>query len=227
VKVYLAAENKELGIRLANIINRGSGTCIISDMESSDYKALLKDIRNSMEDFDLSILISGSPQEASMDANRIGGVRAVVCKDLEDVSEAISAKANLIVLDSEKLSRIDGRAMVEIFKNGFGVRESQPQKTTYTPQPQAYKQAPVQQPQKKPQQSQAVQQDILSTGSNVIGGLKGILSMGKSGGKETAAAKPSIKKPEIKVKQSQDDRQKQQKKKGGLFGSLKDTFGVE
>ena len=226
MKVYLAAENKELGIRLANIINRGSGRCIISDMESDDYKALLKDIKNSMEYFDLSILISGSPQEASMDANRINGIRAVVCKDLEDVSGAVSAKANLIVLDAAKLSRIDGNAMVEIFKSGLGSKESQPQKASYMPA-QAYKQMPVQPPQKKPVQVQTAQQDSTSAVSNVIGGLKGILNAGKSSNKEVASSKPIIKKPEIKTKPAQQDERQKEKKKGGIFGSLKDTFGVD
>lgn len=221
MKIYLAAENKDMGIRLANIINRSGGTCIMSDFDSGGYRALLKDIRNSMAGFDLSILISGSPQEAGMDANRIGGIRAAVCKDLEDVSAAVAAKANLIVLDAGKLSRIDGREMVNIFQENLGAVTAQDTKPNYSQNQPYRQQAPTQQLQKKQGTIQIKQPEQQRKGP----GLKGIFGIGRT----NAGLPPkfNIKKPEIKVKQPAQEPQKPQKKRGGLFGSLKDTFGVE
>ncbi|MCL4389452.1 RpiB/LacA/LacB family sugar-phosphate isomerase [Candidatus Marsarchaeota archaeon] len=223
VKIYLAAEHKDLGIKLANAINRSNSTCIISDIDSEGYSALLRDIKGSLQGFDLSILISDSPHEASMEANRLGGIRATVCKDLEDVEAAMAANANLIVLDSAKLSRIDVRGMIKSFQDHVEPEQQKPQRKdaiSYTPEKSI-------QVQPKPQIQQRPQQKMQPGG--IGGSFKSIFGVGMKEDTATSSSK-DIPKKKLEIKPKKPDvAQLQPKKKGrgGLFGSLKDTFGVE
>ncbi len=113
MKVYLASEDKTILIRLANIINKGGNSCIMSDAEADGYKGILRDMRNAVGNFDIMLLVSGSPAAAAIEANRVDGFRASVCKNHEDAVDAASAKANLIVLDLSRIHTIDINSILE------------------------------------------------------------------------------------------------------------------
>ncbi len=215
MKVYLASDQKELYIRIANIISRSGSTCIMSDEDSDDYMALLKDVRSSMSGYDISILISKEPMKASIEANRMGGVRAAVCKDTEDAQAAIEAKSNLIILDATKVYRMDTRGIVRSIEDSL---ESPEPKQKYIEEAPAPKKEKVQQAQRDaPTRSEG------RGVGNVFGSIRGALGMGDSEKEEPMQKK--FEKP-IKVKVP-DEPAPRKKGKGGFLGSLKDTFGVE
>lgn len=215
MKVYLASDQKELYIRIANIISRSGSTCIMSDEDSDDYMALLKDVRSSMSGYDISILISKEPMKASIEANRMGGVRAAVCKDTEDAQAAIEAKSNLIILDATKVYRMDTRGIVRSIEDSL---ESPEPKQKYIEEAPAPKKEKVQQAQRDaPTRSEG------RGVGNVFGSIRGALGMGDS-----EKEKPMQKKFEKPIKVKVPDEPAPRKKgKGGFLGSLKDTFGVE
>lgn len=222
MKVYLASDQKELCIRLANIINRSGNTCIMSDEDSEDYMTLLKDVRSSMSGYDISILISKEPMKASIEANRMGGIRATVCKDTEDAEAAIEAKSNLIILDSSKVYRMDTRSIIKSIEDSF---ESPAPKQKYAEEIPAPKKEKVQQPQR-------IAIPAKSTGGGIgsmFGSIKG--AFGKSDsekGSGMVKEKPVQKVVEKPAKVKMPEMAPLKKKgKGGFLGSLKDTFGVE
>ena len=221
MKVYLASDQKELCIRLANVINRSGNTCIMSDQDSEDYMDLLKDVRGSMSGYDISILISKEPMRASIEANRMGGVRAAVCKDTEDAAAAIDAKSNLIILDASKVYRMDTRGIVKSIEDSL---ESPAPKQKYVEEAPAPKKEKVQQVQRA--------EPAKSTGGGVggmFGSIKGALGMSDSDkGGDKVKEKQVQKKAEKPVKAKIPEEAPPKKKgRGGLMGSLKDTFGVE
>ncbi len=215
MKVYIAAEQKELGIKLANMINRSGSTCIISDEGSADYRVLLSDIKGSMAGFNLAILVSKMPLEASIEANRMGGIRAIVCKDLEDVMGATKARANLIVFDASKIYKMDTRGMLKQIQDSFEapVVESTQQERRAAQQAPQQKQAPVKAP----------------GGGGFFGSVKNMFG---ADGAATDEKMPKMEPPKKKMMEKKPQKVEEEmppkrKGKGGLFGSLKDTFGVE
>lgn len=228
MKVYLASEQKELSIRLANIINRSGNTCIMSDEDSDDYRSLLKDIRSSLAGYDLSILISKTPMEAAIEANKMGGVRATVCKDIEDAAAALQAKSNMIILDSSKVYRMDMRSIVKSIEDSFGGSTSKQRSIAETAAPKKERALP---------QQQAQSSSGKAAGSGIggmFGSIKGALGMDSSGSKDDThkakamqAAQKKADKQIIKAQKVQDEPPPKKKGKGGFMDSLKDTFGVE
>lgn len=214
MKVYLVSDQKELYIRVANIISRSGSTCIMSDEDSDDYLALLKDVRSSMSGYDISILISREPMKASIEANRMGGVRAAVCKDTEDAQAAMEASSNLIILDATKVYRMDMRGMVKSIEDSLENHE---------PKQKYIEEAPMPKKEKIQQVQHAAPAKSAGGGGGIFGSIKGALGVGESGKEKQAQKK--VEKP-IKVNMPEEHPPKK-KGKGGVFGSLKDTFGVE
>lgn len=221
MKVYVAAEQKDLGIRIANMLNRSGSTCIISDEPSGDYRVLLSDIKGAIQGFNAAILISKAPLDAAIEANRMGGIRATVCKDMEDVGGALRARANLIIFDSAKVYKMDTRSMLksiqDYFDNGdAGQVQSERRMTQAAPA----RMPPVKEPQQKP-----------LGGGNLLGSMKNMFGVG--GGSGTPAQKmPKVEMPKRKPVEKEPQKSEEmlppkKRGKGGLFGSLKDTFGVE
>ncbi len=216
MKAYIVAEQKELGIRLANMINRSGSMCIISDASATDYRTLLSDIKGSIASFDLAILVSKAPIEACIEANRMGGIRATVCKDVEDTKAAIKARANLIVFDSAKIYKMDTRAMLKSIQDSFEEPESgaAPQERKAMSQAPASKPMPVKTP----------------GGGGFFGSIKSVFGADESALEERGQKmEPPKKKPVEKKPQKLEEEMPPSKKKGkgGIFDSLKDTFGVE
>ncbi|HUC38574.1 MAG TPA: RpiB/LacA/LacB family sugar-phosphate isomerase [Candidatus Acidoferrum sp.] len=209
MRIYVAAEKKGLDVSLANMINRSGHNCIICDDESTEYKDLIKDIRNYYSSYDLSILISASPQDACIEANRIAGIRAVVCKDAEDASSAMSAKSNLIVIDAEKFRTGDTKGIMKSIFDSSG----KPRQQTLEPQM-------AQEPQRRQQPS---------TGGT-LGSLKNAFGMGNAPQDKPMQKQAPVQQPKkVQPVQKQQPQQapKKKGKSGGFFDSLKDTFGVE
>jgi ribose 5-phosphate isomerase RpiB len=222
MKVYVAGDQKELCIRFANMINRSGNNCIISDEDSTDYRDLVRDIKDSYNSYDLCILISSDPFDACIEANRISGLRAAVCKDIEDAASAISAKSNLVVIDAAKARSADARAILKSVLDSYGM----PAKQQYAEEPQR-REKPIQ-----------VQPQKASSGGGVGGmfsSIKGALGVGNSGDssdiepkRPKQQAQPPQPQKKVQQKVSEYAPQPPKKKgKGGFLGSLKDTFGVD
>ncbi len=215
MRVYLASDDKGLSIRLANIINRSGNTCIMSDEDTDDYRILIKDIRDSISGYDVSILVSKKPMDAVIEANKVSGVRAAVCKDVDDAVSAMQAKSNVIILDSSKVYRMDTRGIIKSVEDSFGNAMGRQRQI-----------ADVQ-----PKGEKTVQQAALpqkQQGSGMFGSIKNVFGAGAPAPKEKPA--PVLQKRAEREAQKPKKVQEppQQNKKGkGLFGSLKDTFGVE
>ncbi len=221
MKVYLASEQKELCIRLANIINRSGNTCIMSDDDSDDYRVLIKDIRDSISGYDMSILISRTPMEAVIEANKTGGIRATVCKDVEDTAAAMKAKSNMVILDAAKLYRMDTRGIVKSIEDSYGGTAAKQRVQDEIPSPKREKAVP--------QAREPAAREPGGGGiSGMLGSIKNVFGADDSEPKEK---EPKFQKKAEKATQK-PQRQAQElppkkKGKGGIFGSLKDTFGVE
>ena len=221
MKIYVAGDQKELCIRFANMINRSGNNCIISDEDSADYRDLVKDIKDSYNSYDLCILISSDPFDACIEANRISGLRAAVCKDIEDAAAAISAKSNLVVIDASKARSADARAILKSVLDSYGMPAKQ--------------QSVVEAPQKREKPAQVQPQKAPSGGGvgGMFSSIKGAFGVGNSGdSSDIEPKKPKLQAPlqpqKKVVQQKQQDTQPPKKKgKGGFLGSLKDTFGVD
>ncbi len=215
MRVYLASDDKGLSIRLANIINRSGNTCIMSDEDTGDYRVLIKDIRDSISGYDVSILVSKTPMEAVIEANKVGGVRAAVCKDVDDAVSAMQAKSNVIILDSSKVYRMDTRGIIKSIEDSFGNTAGRQRQIVE-----------VQQKREKTVQQPATPQKQL--GGGVLGSIKSAFGAGAPAPKEKP--EPVVQKraaQEMQKPRKAQEPQPQNKKGKGLFGSLKDTFGVE
>ena len=218
MKIYVAGDQKELCIRFANMINRSGNNCIISDEDSGDYRDLVKDIKDSYSSYDLCILISGDPFDACIEANRVSGLRAAVCKDIEDAAAAISAKSNLVVIDASRARSADARAILKSVLDSYGMPA---------------KQQEVEEAQRREKPVQAQQLQKTPSGGGMFSSIKGAIGVGRADDSDIEPKKPKIQiqqpQPQKKVaQQKQQEAQPPKKKgKGGFLGSLKDTFGVD
>ena len=114
MKVYVLGDDRESVIRLSNFINSAGSTAIISETVSSDYTALVEDLLDDKgRHTDLAVVISKQPIEASIEANRSGKFRAVVCRNKREAAKARKAHANVIVLDRGDLEDDGGGDIIE------------------------------------------------------------------------------------------------------------------
>ena len=203
MRVYLASEGRGPGIKLANIINSSGSTCIIGDVDSDDYRALIKGIRDSADDFDLSILVSRNPMAAAMEANRTAGLRASVCKDPEDAAEAMEAKANLIVLDEAKLGKEGIQGILESCDSamGGGKQHARPERA------EAHKE--------KGQRRWGFADSV----------------KGMFGASDDYVGREHVQNKREETRKERDEepepRERRKRGSGGMLDSLKDTFGIE
>ncbi len=230
MKIYVASDQNQLGIKLANMINRSGNNCIISDEDSDNYADLVRDIKGSYTAYDLTILITKDPHDAAIEANRVTGIRAAVCKDAEDAAAAISARSNLVVVDSAKFTG-NIRDILKSILDSYGTEQ----------QPPAQQQTKQKLPAVQPKDELPMAVAGAAAGAGILGSLKGALGMGDSSNqppqpppqpqKSQAKAPTQPQPPKVKAQQQKAQPQppapQKKKGKGGFFDSLKDTFGVD
>jgi ribose 5-phosphate isomerase RpiB len=114
MKVYVLGDDRERVVRLSNFINSTGGTAIMSEHVPSDYSELVEDmLGGDNRDFDLIVAISKQPIETSIEANRSGKLRAVVCRNPKEAAMARKAHTNVIVLDRNDFEDEDAGDIVE------------------------------------------------------------------------------------------------------------------
>ncbi len=201
MKIFLAAEDRTMGIKLANSINKSGSTCILGDEETSDRDTLLQEVKEEYSAYDMSILVSGEPLEATMEANKVGGLRAAACKDVSGIADAMEAKCNLLILDANRLRGINTQDMLKTMDDYLSGKKKKPAA-----------------------QETLVKSESKSQGSGMMGSLKGAFGMGE----QTVQEKPKERaKVQEKAKPKDEEYKPRRKGKGGFFNSLKDTFGVD
>jgi len=132
MKIYIIADKASTCLYISNHLNSGPHKAIASELEGSDYKEQLEELKSNKDSFDLFIVVSASPTPCVIEANKLDGVRAVVCRSGEDVSEALAADANVMAFDVAKMSRQQISKSLEELNEGV-VEKSKPsvsQRTT-------------------------------------------------------------------------------------------------
>ncbi len=105
-KAYILSENESHGIALANVVNAAGNTAIMEEHESESYTDLIDDAVESLgNDYDLTILVTRKPFEASIAANKTNKLRAVVCRTQADASKARQARANIVIMDDGEFTK--------------------------------------------------------------------------------------------------------------------------
>jgi ribose 5-phosphate isomerase RpiB len=184
---------------LANVINAASQTAIMSEVASEDYSELIDEAVDSIgEGYDLVVLISKSPAEACIAANKTSRIRAVVCKTQSDAAKAKKARANLIIIDISDLTKT---AASSIMKGWFGSGTGS---------------APADEEPEDEKQESAI--------GNIGKGVLGALSSGAGAIKERSKPKAKAAKEE-EEEEEEDDTKKP--KGGGIIKSIKYAFGIE
>ena len=150
MEAYIIAEDLHTGVHLANFLNRNGNKAIISEESESDYRAQLKDLVSHSGDSDLNIIITSKPAVLTIEANKLDGIRAVLCKTADDLDSIDEAGVNTLLLDSS----FDGDELCDLFEkyNHAPSVEKRPQQQKPAPQPlkQTYANAQTRQkPQKK------------------------------------------------------------------------------
>ena len=212
MRVYLASESVVSGVKLANIINSSGNTCIIGVLGVDDSKELIRDVKDSSDRFDLSVIVSRNPVAAAMEANRVSGIRASACKDADDVDEAIAAQANLIVFDDAKLHNMNIYGLIENIEKSLGGGRR-------------HTKAPEKTPEKR---ARVVEKE--DRGEGLSNRFKGIFGVGEEEKAERNGHREREKEKEAREVEREEETAhsaQRRKGKGGFFGSLKDTFGVE
>ncbi len=161
MRVYIISDNIDYGIAASNMLSGGGSSVIISELRSNDVKDLLTDLKGSAGSYDMTVMICTNARDNAISANKLPGVRAVVCKDYEDASEAVAnTRANVVVVDSTKLTK---KALSDI---ASGLLEQQAPAPAATPA-RARAKAPTQPAPMPPQQMQghgsllsSIKQDI-------------------------------------------------------------------
>ena len=114
MKVYVIGDDQEHAVRLCNFINSTGGTAILSEDVPSDYGELVDDMLEDKDsDFDLIVAISKHPIEVSIEANKSGKLRAVVCRNQQEAKMARKARTNVIVLDGSGLEEEEAGDIIE------------------------------------------------------------------------------------------------------------------
>ncbi|MEM0149961.1 MAG: hypothetical protein QXW10_03640 [Candidatus Micrarchaeaceae archaeon] len=105
MKVYIASENSKQGIILSNALNASSINTAQNDAAYANMDSMLNDISGNVQSFDMCFAISRKPIDFVMSANKMASLRAVFCRNARDIIEARKAGANVVILDSDSISR--------------------------------------------------------------------------------------------------------------------------
>jgi len=207
LRFYIISDNMHGSIAVANEINNSGNTAIISDVDGSDLRAAVSDLKENVDvDNYFCIVISKSPKEFTITANKLQDARAVLCKDRDDAMEAYDAKANVLILDSKEgadalVDVIDGA----LSRTGKSVPAHAREKTAYS----------------APQQ---IVEDVQAPQPKRENPLKGMMSKFK-GSANTGQDNQQQRRQQAQGSSSTPSRKPKSNK--GVFDSLKDALGLD
>lgn len=107
MKVYVISDKTGYAVTAANHINEAGSEGVISEQDNQDTRSMLEDVKAGINsNFDVVVVIWADVKKVAIAANRFSGIKAVVCKDAEDVSDAINdVEANVLMFDSDKIAK--------------------------------------------------------------------------------------------------------------------------
>lgn len=213
MKVYIVSSDRLSGISVANLLNRRQNmNAILSESEIDEYADEVDEVESNIgKGFDYILLISSKPYEASIDINKEDSARAVVCQNRSELDAASgAAKANVIVLDQGR-GRNQVLELVEEFVDiAYGSQPGEAESVIKNEKP-----------------------HIAESALGIVKRMKG--SVAQQGEKVQPYARDDQKRKKQKKQQraaesgdeDDEDDGKGYSGKGGIFGRIKYTFGIE
>ena len=105
MRIYVISDDKHHSIVLSNLISNSNNRATISESKGSDNEQFVDELLDNLDEFDVSMLVSKKPIEASIEANKTDKLKAAVCKDLSDAENAAKAGVNVIILDGNRFTK--------------------------------------------------------------------------------------------------------------------------
>ncbi|MCL5431140.1 MAG: hypothetical protein M1564_02470 [Candidatus Marsarchaeota archaeon] len=99
--IYIISDDSRFAIRASNIVAAAGGTAVISESGARSQQ-IQSELKSAIQSYDFVLLLSESSAKASIEANKIEGVRAYSCSNAADFDEAKEAEANVIVVSLSK-----------------------------------------------------------------------------------------------------------------------------
>ena len=99
--IYIISDDSRFAIRASNIVAAAGGTAVISESGAKSSQ-LQSELKSAIQSHDFVLLLSESSAKASIEANKMEGVRAYSCSNAADFEEAREAEANVIVVSLSK-----------------------------------------------------------------------------------------------------------------------------
>ena len=99
--IYIISDDSRFAIRASNMVSAAGGTAVISESDARSQQ-FQTELKSAIQSYDFVLLLSESSAKASIEANKVDGVRAHGCKNAEDFEEAREAEANVIVVPLSK-----------------------------------------------------------------------------------------------------------------------------
>ncbi len=209
MKVYVISDSLELGIAASNMVNQQGDAGILSELKDADLKDLLDDVKQNVNSaYDIVLVLWSGASAAAISANKLAGVRAVVVKDREDATDAVSeAHANAVFVNSSKL---DKRTLSSIVN---GMLSAAPDEEA---------QAGAKSPKQAPQRKEAVEPSKPS----MLDALKERAASITSRPGDMAADRPR-QKQRTQASDEEGEGLLETIKSKGLKKAIKETFGLE
>ena len=107
MKVFIVSDNKRNGITLANMVNASGNIGIISENDISEPQQIVSELESHTDSFRLAFVVTDKPIYTCTEANKTDRLRAAVCINGRDVSEAKEALSNVIVLRNSLFQRLN------------------------------------------------------------------------------------------------------------------------
>ena len=124
MKVYITSDERDKAKTLSNVINSTGNSAILSEEPVRTHEEMIDDVSEHLNyGFDVHVLISKEPVEASLVANKAPRIRAVICRTPADAKRARKARANVIIFDSAEFER---GTVADIMGGWFSSRTEQP-----------------------------------------------------------------------------------------------------
>jgi ribose 5-phosphate isomerase RpiB len=99
--IYIISDDSRFAIRASNLVSAAGGTAVISESDASSQQ-FQAELKSAIQSYDFVLLLSENSAKASIEANKIEGVRAHSCRNAEDFEEAREAEANVVVVPLSK-----------------------------------------------------------------------------------------------------------------------------
>ncbi len=199
MRVYILSDDRKVGISIANIVNSSGSSGIMSEGDHDDYKGMVADLNESKRSFDVAIMATRKPIAACLSANKLGGIKAAVCRDPDEAAEARESESNVIVVSS---AEFDQDAFADMLENITGteiVTEKGVQNSLFD-------------------SGRAMVKSAIQSGKKVAKTTKAMVALPKKEAEEDE---------EEEEEEEEREPERKGKKKESMFKQLKDSLGIK